>query len=659
MPVIRAFFMWFLESEVPGIREEDTGRADPGGPGTLTMPAGRDAMMPLAPGRTGSRMTTDTTTAGEARIERAVPRALVRVAPYAIAVASMAVTMLILRPNMWLLLQGDSAFYQSLSENGAAPVRAGQDLAYFPQRLSLLVPERLVVLLLGEHAGYLALRWGLAAALTLLAVASLPRSARLASAGLVGVLCATTPPAIGWLSQNYPTLTTGPAIAAGAVACVALLTVTTPGRARLLWAGLGIVAGLTVHGHWGTGPYAIPVFVAGGLIMLAPSRRRLLVHACVGFVVATLITLVALSLLGLWLFDVGTPAQLWAMQERGFAQIEKVNAAWVGFSDWGWVWWQTTLVLWAMAIALPLVLRARTGRWWPSSLVLSGIVAGQLVVGTLLDPIGLGNTQYNPQIWPLALLAITHAVAVVAASGTTPGGSTPPRWSPTLLIGGAALVAAWAGAHLGAESGLTLRRSAALALAVLGIVSLAPALVRRLRAGIGAAEALVSASALVMTTFVVATAQTIPPGVVSQGTSPAYPDLSPQAWIDYSSAYGPTETSSFHRALYLGASVVSEATYRNCPSGVPIQYWSSPVDGYLGWAVFSPYNTASTPYPQVPDSPSPLCLVAIGAPWSWAESAPVDGTRARLLTEVPLRATYHAPDLDYVVRVYEVLGPTP
>jgi hypothetical protein len=584
---------------------------------------------------------------------------LMRVAPYAISLVALAVTYLILRLNLWLALQGDGAFYQSLSENGAAPARAGQDLAYFPQRLSLLVPERLAVLLLGEQAGYLALRWALAGALTLLAVASVPRCARLATSGLVGVVCATTPPAIGWLSQNYPTLVTGLAIAAGAVTCVALLSTTTRARAGLLWVGLGVIAGLTVHGHWGTAPYAVPVFVAAGLIMLAASRRHLLLSAGTGFVLGSGATLVVVSLLGLWMFDVGTPAQIWQMQQRGFAQIAKVNAAWAGYTDWGWVWWQTTLVLWGVAVVLPIVLQFRTGRWQPTSIVLSGIVAGQLVVGTILGPIGLGNTQYNPQIWPLALLAVTHGVALVA-SGTAVGSSSARRWLLTLLLGCAALAAAWLGARIGPETGLFLKRSAAGVAGVLAVVALAPALGRRLGGAGRVLEPFASATGLVFTVFLVATAQVIPPGVVSQGPSPAYPELSPQAWIDYTRAFGPDEFADTQRALYLGASVVSETAYEACPTGTRLQYWTSaPSNGYLTWSVFAPYNTATSPYPELPPEPRPVCLVAIGAPWYFAESPLPDGTAARLIAEVPLRDTYHAPDLDDVVRVYEVPGATP
>lgn len=579
-----------------------------------------------------------------------------RILPYLVALFGFTITVLVVRPNMWLALQGDSAFYQSLSENGSAPARAGQDLIYFPQRLSLLVPQRFAVLAFGVESGYLVFRYAMAAAVTCLCVYSIPRRKRLMVSGLVGVVCATTPPAIGWLSQNYPTVFTGPALAVAAVATVRMWTGGSAREFGVIGAVLGLVAACLVHGHWGTAVLGLPVFGVAGILLLTASRRTRILPFSAGFAVGFVVLFAALSLAGLVMFDFGTPAQIWDVNMRGADQISNVQQSWAGYDNWAWVWWQTTVVLWVMAMLLPFVLRARNGSWDSAANLLAIMFAGQVGLAALRDPIlYLSNTQYTPQIWPLALLGITRAVALIAAGPDKPDRAPNGPWP---AVGGIMLVAlagAWSGVTIGRGSGLSLGAALVIGLAVLLVLSLIPLLIRRSAAR--SVESAVAAGVLVFAVFLIGSAQTIPEGVRPQAPSPGYPELSPQAWIDYTLAYGPSPSHDSNRSTYLAASVISSTAYSHCPDGALVQYWlSGPRDAYLAWSIFAPYNTASEPFPIVPQTDQTLCLIPIGAVDIYTSAGPVDPDQASMIVEVPIEQ-YPRPDggID-IVRVYVTTG---
>lgn len=564
------------------------------------------------------------------------------VAPFALGVTALGVTGLVLRPNMWLALQADGAFYQSLSENGGLPMHDQQDLSYFPQRLSLLVPERLLVLLLGPEGGYLAFRYLLAGLLTCLAVWSLPRSSRWPAAACIGVVCATTPPAIGWLSQNYPTVVMGPAVAAAAVS-VARLT-SEHGRQAAVAAGslLGVVVAVTFYGHWGVAYLVAPLFAVAAVVILGPWWRSYPLAVLGAAAGAATLASAAIGVLGLALFDLGTPSEIWAMNMRGRQLIESGTTTWSTFADWTWTWWQTSLALWGLALSVPFVLRLRAGSWDCRAVVLATILACQMVGGAVLDPLALANTQYNLLIWPLALVLLAHGVGGIVSEA---GGRS------ALLVLGMAIAAAWAGLEVGSRQQMYLKAGLLLTLFGVMVVAMSTRGLRRLGAprSFMRVEPLLMSTLLIFLAFLLGVTQRVPLSV-SENADPSIP---PMAWIDYGQAYGKFPRTDYHHDLYVGAATVSEAAYDNCPVGSDVEYWiSSPTNGYLSWALFGPFNSSMVPYPEVPDRGHLLCLVAIGSPEYFAQTPGPAGGRAILIAERPLRDGFGDPDLADVVRVY-------
>jgi len=556
---------------------------------------------------------------------------------WAYSVVGAAIAWLVLRPNLWFGVLADSAFYQSLAAAGRQPIDHGQDLAYFPARLSYLIPSRLVNGLLEGYAGFVTFRV-LFVAVFLGCLVAIARPRRPWVAAVAGVVAGASPTMVGWFAQDYPTMVT--ALLGVVIAALLLRWPTPPKEPTTILLALGACWAGVAYSHWGPGLFLWPLGVWMIVKIVRRSPLRTIVRRVLALGAGIVAAMTAMSLMGELLFGVGAPWSLVEMNIRGIRQIENVDAfeAALGVQPWTWIEWHSSFALFLVALAVPLLDRLLLGRWGRASAPLSLVLIGQLSFGLVL-PRFLATTQHTIVLFAMAVaLVVILTVHLLEASANDLPRKTRslPAWLAALVAPALVSGAVWAMLLLLQHTSLDL--VPALGWAVVGVLVLA-LLISRGRSTYRLARLLGSAGILVALTFAIPFTQGIPPGVIPQGYSEERPDVPPVAWFDYHLIYAAIGTDRLNENYWLQADQVVRLTYPLCPSGYRMLVWPTLTPSpYPLWSVFSPYNSTEEGFPAItPTDEQTLssggCLVAIGSDEvEWDDS--VDGARLVLDTVV-------------------------